>query len=87
MNLMKKVPTPTKIPQLSDDDSGHRVHPVSYLGAEPDASSQTVVVRLLDPGNQMPSVFALSLPAAKQLSGLLDVAVEKNLTGLDDQGG
>ena len=57
MDLMKKVPLPMKVPTLSDDDSGHRVRPVSYLGAEPDASSQTVVVRLLDPNNQMLSLL------------------------------
>ena len=76
---MKNVPTPMKVPALSDDDSAHQVRPVSAVGAEPDASSQSVVVRLLVPNNQMPSAFALSLPAATQLSRLLDQAVRQQL--------
>ena len=60
LHPLKYVPVPMQIPNLSDDDPGHRVRPVSAVGAEPDASSQSVVVRLLDPNNQMPLVFALS---------------------------
>ena len=39
---MKNVPIPMKVPTLSDDDSAHRVRPVSAVGAAPDASSQSV---------------------------------------------
>ena len=79
LHPLKDVPVPMQIPTLSDDDSAHQVRPVSAVGAEPDVVSQTVLVRLFDPGNQLPFAFALSLSAAAQLSRLLERAVQDQL--------
>lgn len=81
---MKNVPRPIQTPHLSDADSAHRVRTVSAVAAEPDASSQTVLLRIRDPKNEMPFAFALSLSAAAQLSRLLERAVQKHLYP-DDQ--
>ena len=76
---MKNVPSPIQVPHLSGAGSAHQVRTVSALAAEPDEASQTVVLRLRDPENQMPFAFALSLSAAAQLSQLLEQAVQKYL--------
>lgn len=79
LHPLKSVPEPIRIPNLSDDDPAHQVRPVSAVGAVPDASSQSVVVRLRDPNNELDFAFALSLSAAAQLSRLLEQAVQQYL--------
>ena len=64
---MKNVPPPIKVPQLSDDATVGRVRPVSAVGAEPDTSSQSVLVQLRVPDSDMDFAFALSPPAAALL--------------------
>ena len=76
---MKNVPTPMEVPTFSDDDSAHQVRPVSEVGAEPDASSQSVVVRLRGPDNPMAFAYALSPSGAAQLARQLDQAVQQYL--------
>ena len=76
---MKNVPTPMKIPTLSDDDSAHRVRPVSAVGAALESSSQVVLMKLRDPGNEMDFPFALSPSGATQLARQLDQAVQQYL--------
>ena len=81
---MKNVPSPIQVPHLSDAGSAHQVRTVSALAAELDEASQTVLLRLRDPENQMPFAYALSLSAAAQLSRLLEQAVQKHIHP-DDQ--
>ena len=83
---MHEVTLPKTVPIISEDDGpAHPVRFVSALGAEPDAFSQTVVLRLKDPENDKDFVFSLSPPAATQLSRLLDKAVENYLQGDQDR--
>ena len=76
---MKDVPTPTRVPTLSDDDSAHRVRPVSAVGAALGSSSQVVLMKLRDPGNEMDFPFALSPSGAAQLARALELAVQQYL--------
>ena len=79
LHPLKGVPVPMQVPTLSDDDSAHQVRRVSAVAAEPESSSQAVLVRLLDPDNPMPFAYALSPSGAAQLSRLLEQAVQRYL--------
>ena len=79
---MNEVPLPITAPIIREDDGpAHPVRFVSALGAELDTFSQTVVLRLRDPENDKDFVFALSPPAATQLSRRLEEAVKSYLQG------
>ena len=77
--VMKNVPSPAKVPQLSDDATAGPVRPVTDLAAVPVSSSQSVVVHLRVPGSALDFAFALSLAGATLLSGEIELAVESCL--------
>ena len=84
---MKDVPTPLQMPEQPEPDgSRHGTRPVSALGVKLDTSSQTVMVRLRDPNNQYDFLFALSPPAAAQLSRLLKKEVKRYLRAVPEDG-
>lgn len=83
---MQKVPVAitTDIALKHDTRSGE-ARLVSDLEAEPDATSSVIVMTLRDPGNSYPFVFALSPPAAAQLSRLLKKAVKEYLRAAPEE--
>ena len=77
--VMKNVPSPTKVPPLSDDATAGPVRPVTSLAAVPVSSSQSVVVHLRAPGSALDFAFALSLAGATLLYDELELAVKSCL--------
>ena len=83
---MNEVPEPINPPSRpEDDDSAHQFRPVSAVGVELDASSQTVVMKLQNPGNDKDFVFVFSPAAAERLSRHLHETVQDYLYGVRNQ--
>lgn len=81
---MKTVPDPTVFHGIpTPDGTSHPIRPVSSLVAELVSEDSVVLLRLRDPGNQYVFRFALSPPAAAQLSRMLENAVRQHLYGDD----
>lgn len=77
---MRNVPVVlTKDISPKIDGKHHPIRPVSGLAAELDVTGKAVVLVLRDPENQLPFLFALSPPAAAQLSRLLEETVHEYL--------